>query len=463
MSIERIILKNMIDDNVYTRTVIPHLKSEYFSDSVDKALFDIISNFYLKYGEIPSNDAVMLSLENRKDLTQTELDLGKKAVREFAETENKPNFQWLIDESEKFCKDKALYNAMMQSITMMNEKSSMYDRGMIPKILSDALSVSFDPNVGHDYFEQFEDRFEYYHRLVEKLPFDLDYLNTITKGGIPRKTLNIILAGTNVGKSLFMCHLAAAALNAGKNVLYITLELADKEISKRIDANLMNITFDDLMDMPKSLYEKKIKNLRSKTTGVLITKEYPTATASSSHFKSLLNELALKKKFVPDVIFVDYLNICTSARIKPSANVNSYTYVKAIAEELRGLAVEYNVPVWSATQTTRSGFGSSDIGLEDTSESFALPATADFMIALMRNETLDQLNQIQVKQLKNRYSDAALNKRGILGIDRSKMRLYDVEQDAMDDIIDDSPASVALPKTDTTKKFNTKKASGLKV
>jgi archaellum biogenesis ATPase FlaH len=324
----------------------------------------------------------------------------------------------------------------MSSIEIMNNKNGSLTTGAIPSILSDALAVSFDPNVGHDYLEDFDKRYDYYHRVLEKIPFDLEFFNKITKDGLPKKTLNIALAGTGVGKSLFMCHVAASALNQGKNVLYITLELAEEEVAKRIDANLMNITFEDLMALPKDMYEKKAKTLKSRTNGKLIVKEYPTAGASSMHFKALLNELNLKKSFKPDIIFIDYLNICMSSRVKPGSNINSYTYIKSIAEELRGLAVEFEVPVVSATQTTRSGFTSSDVGLEDTSESFGLPATADFMFALISTEELQELGQIMVKQLKNRYNDPTQNKRFVLGIDRAKMKLYDVENSAQIDIVD---------------------------
>jgi len=345
----------------------------------------------------------------------------------------------------------------MKSIDIMNNKDSTNTKGAIPQLLTDALGVSFDPNVGHDYLEQYEDRYDYYHRVLEKIPFDLDFFNKITKNGLPKKTLNIALAGTGVGKSLFMCHVAASCLSMGKSVLYITLELAEEEVAKRIDANLMNITFDDLMNLPKEMYQKKAESIKNKTTGKLIVKEYPTAGAGSIHFKALLNELNLKKSFKPDIIFIDYLNICMSSRIKPGASVNSYTYVKAIAEELRGLAVEYDVPVVSATQTTRSGFVSSDIGLEDTSESFGLPATADFMFALISTEELQELGQLMVKQLKNRYNDPTVNKRFVVGIDRAKMKLYDVENTAQMDIIDSGQIPKSINNSTTKDKFRSLK------
>jgi len=355
--------------------------------------------------------------------------------------EEKSQIQWLVDRTEKFCQEKAIYNAVLGSISILDGKDKTHDKGQIPKILSDALSVSFDASVGHDYLENSDERYEFYHRKEERIPFDLDYFNKITKGGLPVKTLNIALAGTGVGKSLFMCHVAAGCMVQGKNVLYITMEMAEEKIAERIDANLLNVSVDDLVNLPKDLYDKKIARIREKTVGKLIIKEYPTATASSTHFRTLLNELNLKKSFVPDIIFVDYLNICCSSRIKAGANVNSYTYVKAIAEELRGLAVEFGVPIVSATQTTRSGFTSSDPGLEDTSESFGLPATADLMFALISSEELEELGQIMVKQLKNRYSDPTINKRFTLGIDRAKMRLYDVEQSGQDGIIDSGQSS----------------------
>jgi replicative DNA helicase len=409
--------------------VLPFIKTEYFSTEEDRILYTEIQNFIVKYNRLPDRVALAIEVDNLRNIKDDQV----KSIKDFLESlQNVPdtNVQWLIDSTEKFCKDKALYHAIMKSIEIMNNKNGSLTTGAIPTILSDALAVSFDPNVGHDYLQDFEDRYEYYHLVQEKMPFDLEFFNRITKGGLPKKTLNIALAGTGVGKSLFMCHVAASCLSMGKNVLYITLELAEEEVAKRIDANLMNITFDDLMALPKDLYMKKAETLKSKTNGTLIVKEYPTAGAGSMHFKALLNELNLKKSFKPDVIFIDYLNICTSSRIKPGNGVNSYTYIKSIAEELRGLAVEYEVPVVSATQTTRTGFVSTDIGLEDTSESFGLPATADFMFALISSEQLEQLGQIMVKQLKNRYNDPGLNKKFVIGIDRSRMKLYDVEDSA---------------------------------
>jgi replicative DNA helicase len=436
MNVEKIVLKNLLRNENYTRKVLPFLKSEYFLADEDKVLFQSIQGFILKYNSPPTNDSLKLEIDSLKNITD---DTAKKIngiIDDLQKDKEDTNIDWLVSTTEQFCQDKAIYNAIMKSIEIMNSPKGVLSKGSIPQLLSDALSISFDPNVGHDYFEQVEDRYEYYHRVLEKIPFDLEFFNKITKNGLPKKTLNIALAGTGVGKSLFMCHVAASCLNQGKNVLYITLELAEEEVAKRIDANLMNISFEDLMALPKEMYMKKATSLKSKTDGKLIVKEYPTASASTIHFKSLLNELNLKKSFKPDIIFVDYLNICCSARIKPGSNINSYTYVKSIAEELRGLAVEYEVPLVSATQTTRSGFVSSDVGLEDTSESFGLPATADFMFALISTEELEALGQIMVKQLKNRYNDPTQNKRFVVGIDRSKMKLYDAEASAQTDIID---------------------------
>jgi len=419
----------------YTRKVLPFIKDEYFSIEEDRVLYKEIKDFVLKYNKSPTLDALQIEIDSLANLKEDQVKNIISTINDFRSNKDDTNIDWLVDSTEKFCQEKALYHAIMTSIEIMNNKKSALTMGAIPSILSDALAVSFDPNVGHDYLGDFEKRYEYYHQVLEKIPFDLDFFNKITKNGLPKKTLNIALAGTGVGKSLFMCHVAASCLNMGKNVLYITLELAEEEVAKRIDANLMNITFDDLMALPKELYLKKAEKLKSKTNGTLIVKEYPTAGAGSMHFKALLNELNLKKSFKPDIIFIDYLNICMSSRIKPGNGVNSYTYVKAIAEELRGLAVEFEVPVVSATQTTRSGFVSTDIGLEDTSESFGLPATADFMFALISSEQLEELGQIMVKQLKNRYNDPSSNKKFVIGIDRSKMKLYDVE-DSAQNIVD---------------------------
>jgi len=385
-------------------------------------------------------------------------------LQEIAKTKDEESkVQWLTDKTEQFCQEKAIYNAVLGAISILDGKDKTQDKGAIPKVLSDALAVSFDNSVGHDYLENSEERYEFYHRKEERIPFDLDFFNKITKGGLPTKTLNIALAGTGVGKSLFMCHVAAGCMVQGKNVLYITLEMAEEKIAERIDANLLNVTVDDLVNLPKEMYDKKIAKLREKTVGKLIIKEYPTASASTTHFRTLLNELNLKKSFVPDIIFIDYLNICCSARVKAGANVNSYTYVKAIAEELRGLAVEYGVPIVSATQTTRSGFTSSDPGLEDTSESFGLPATADLMFALISSEELEELGQIMVKQLKNRYSDPTMYKRFTLGIDRAKMRLYDVDQSGQNGITDSGQPDKPLNTFGNREKPQKKSFDGFKV
>jgi archaellum biogenesis ATPase FlaH len=414
-----------------------------------------------KYGNQPTKEALSIELDNRKDLNDDEF----KSILTIVETlsDAQVDMQWLVDTTEKFCKDKAVYNAILNGIQIIEGKDKEHTAEAIPSILSEALAVAFDQNVGHDYVEDGENRYEFYHKKEEKLEFDLEYFNKITKGGIPQKTLNIALAGTGVGKSLFMCHMAASTLMQGKNVLYITLEMAEERIAERIDANLMNITMDDLHDLPKKMFTDRLSKIQTKTNGKLIIKEYPTASAHTGHFRSLLKELALKKSFRPDVIFIDYLNICSSSRFKGNANVGSYFYIKAIAEELRGLAVENNVPIMSATQTTRGGYANSDVGLEDTSESFGLPATADLMFALISTEELESLNQIMVKQLKNRYNDPGTNKRFVVGIDRARMKLYDCEQEAQDDIIDsgqeDEPAfdkttfGVGLGKSKTYEKF----------
>jgi len=437
MKLEQTILKNLIYNEEYLRKVLPFLKSEYFTDRTDRTLYHEIASFTESYNSPPTIEALALAVKERRNLTDDEVEKCETYLQEISKTKDEESkVQWLIDKTEQFCQEKAIYNAVLGAISILDGKDKTQDKGAIPKVLSDALAVSFDNSVGHDYLENSEERYEFYHRKEERIPFDLDFFNKITKGGLPTKTLNIALAGTGVGKSLFMCHVAAGCMVQGKNVLYITMEMAEEKIAERIDANLLNVTVDDLVNLPKEMYDKKIAKLREKTVGKLIIKEYPTASASTTHFRTLLNELNLKKSFVPDIIFIDYLNICCSARVKAGANVNSYTYVKAIAEELRGLAVEYGVPIVSATQTTRSGFTSSDPGLEDTSESFGLPATADLMFALISSEELEELGQIMVKQLKNRYSDPTMYKRFTLGIDRAKMRLYDVEQSGQDGITD---------------------------
>ena len=430
MKLEQTILRNLIRNDEYMRKVLPFLSGEYFFDRAEKVIYEEVTKFVNDYNSTPTVEAIGLSVKERKGLAEEEVKNVFDCLENISKENEEPKIDWLVDRTEKFCQEKAIYNAVLNSISILDGKDKTNDKGAIPKILSDALAVSFDSSVGHDYLEDSDDRFDFYHRKEERIPFDLDYFNKITKGGLPAKTLNIALAGTGVGKSLFMCHVAAGCMSQGKNVLYITMEMAEEKIAERIDANMLNVSVDDLMELPKDIYDRKVQRVREMTTGKLIIKEYPTASASVTHFRTLLNELNLKKGFRPDIIFVDYLNICCSSRIKAGANVNSYTYVKAIAEELRGLAVEFGVPIVSATQTTRSGYTSSDPGLEDTSESFGLPATADLMFALIASEEMEALNQIMVKQLKNRYSDPTQHKRFVLGIDRSKMKLYDVEQDA---------------------------------
>ena len=445
--IENTIISSLFFNEDYTRKVLPFIKEEYFGNRVEQLLYGEIFKFVEKYNNLPTKDAMLIELGQRKDINEEELNHLKDYVNQIENTE--PDVKWLTETTEKFCKDRAVHNAVLSGIKILDGKDKKQTAEAIPHILSDALAVSFDKSVGHDYIEDAEDRFKWYHTKEKRYQFDLDYMNRITKGGVPSKTLNIALAGTGVGKSLFMCHLASSYLLQGLNVLYITLEMAEERIAERIDANLLDVTMEDLHDMPQQLYEGKITKLREKTQGQLVIKEYPTASAHSGHFKSLMNELALKKSFRPDVIFIDYLNICASSRFK-GGNISSYFYVKAIAEELRGLAVEFNVPIFSATQTTRTGYVSTDIGLEDTSESFGLPATADFMFALISNEELEALGQMKVKQLKNRYNDPSINRAFIIGVDRAKMRLYDVQQKA-GDIVD---ANQVDEKEDAYNKFS---------
>ena len=445
--IENTIISSLFFNEEYTRKVLPFIKEEYFSNRVEQLLFGEVFGFIEKYNNLPTKDAILIELNSRRDINEEELQHIKDYVVSVENTES--DDQWLLNTTEKFCKDRAVHNAVLAGIKILDNKDKTQTPEAIPHILSEALAVSFDKSVGHDYIEDAESRFKFYHTKEKRYQFDLDYMNRITKGGVPSKTLNIALAGTGVGKSLFMCHVAASYLLQGLNVLYITLEMAEERIAERIDANLLDVTMEDLHDMPQSLYDGKIKKLREKTQGRLIIKEYPTASAHSGHFKSLINELALKKSFKPDVIFIDYLNICASARFK-GGNISSYFYIKAIAEELRGLAVEHNVPIFSATQTTRTGFVSTDLGLEDTSESFGLPATADFMFALMSNEELEKLGQMKVKQLKNRYNDPSVNRAFIVGVDRSKMRLYDVQQSSQN-IVD---ANQVEPKENAYNKFS---------
>jgi len=455
-------------DDKYTRKVLPFIKAEYFSESSEKMLYEQINGYVLKYNTMPTKEALVIEIDKKVNLTDEQHKKTISLVDEVCVHEDIGDTNWLVDATEGFCQEKAIYNGIMQSIQILDNKidtKEKLDKGAIPSILADALSVSFDNHVGHDFIDDAEDRYDFYHRVEQRIPFDLDYLNRITKGGLPQKSLNIVLAGTGVGKSLFMCHCAAANLTIGKNVLYITLEMAEERIAERIDANLMNVEVDRLIGVAKETYISKVDRIREKTDGKLIIKEYPTASANVTHFKHLLNELKLKRQFIPDIIYIDYLNICSSSRVKQGNSVNSYTYIKAIAEELRGLAVENKVPVVSATQTTRSGYTNSDVGLEDTSESFGLPATADLMFALISTEELEAMNQIMVKQLKNRYNDPTTNKRFVIGVDRAKMKLYDVEQSAQSDISDSGQVDTgpAFDKTDFGKRDRTRNFQGFKV
>ena len=458
--LEHSILKNLIYNDSYCRKVLPFISADYFSDDTEKVVFKEVNEFVNKYKSLPTHEALVINFTESKSLTETQVRTSINLLNEIHENREDPSEeQWLIEQTEKFCQDKAIYNAIMESVSILDDKNHKTSKGEIPKLLSDALGVSFDSHIGHDYINDAEERFDFYHRVEERVRFDLDFFNKITKGGLPVKTLNIALAGTGVGKSLFMCHVAASCISQGRNVLYITLEMAEERIAERIDANLLNIDIQELHTISKQDYDRKFEVLRNKTQGKLIIKEYPTASASTLHFRSLLQDLHLKKNFKPEIIFVDYLNICSSARMKPGNSVNSYTYIKAIAEELRGLAVEFAVPIVSATQTTRSGFTNSDPGLEDTSESFGLPATADFMFALITTEELEQLGQIMVKQLKNRYSDPNNYKRFVIGIDRSKMKLFDAEPDAQNGIIDsgtDIPDKPINTFGNRERKFNSK-------
>jgi replicative DNA helicase len=432
--IESTILRNLVFNEEYSRKVIPFIEPDYFEQRTEKIIFQEIVEFIVNYGNAITPEALSIEMENRTDLSETEVKESREIISNLSDFP--ADKQWLLDTTEKWCRDRAIYLALMESIGIADGQDQKKNRDAIPSILSDALAVSFDNHIGHDYLNDYEARYEAYHRKEDRIPFDLEYFNKITKGGLPNKTLNIALAGTGVGKSLFMCHMASSVLLNGRNVLYITMEMAEEKIAERIDANLLNVPIQDLADLPRSSFENKVTNLAKKTQGSLIIKEYPTASAHSGHFKALLNELALKKSFRPDIIFIDYLNICASSRYRQGGSINSYSYIKSIAEELRGLAVEAEVPIVSATQTTRSGYGSSDVDLTDTSESFGLPATADLMFALISTEELESLGQIMVKQLKNRYNDISVYKRFIVGIDRAKMRLYDCEQTAQNDILD---------------------------
>lgn len=452
MKIETTILSNLLSNEEYLRKVVPFMKSEYFQDWADRKIFNEIQKFVEDYNASPTREALVITIQKDKSVTEDEFEKIQEVINSLS-PDRDPNINWLLDASEKFCKERAVYNAIVQSIQIIDGKDKVHQPDGIPQILQEALSVCFDSSVGHDYLNNSDERFDFYHKEEERIPFDLEMFNKITKGGIPKKTLNIALAGTGVGKSLFMCHMAAGALSQGKNVLYITMEMAEERIAERIDANMMNVAIDDLKNLPKQMFDDRITKIKNKTEGKLIIKEYPTASAHAGHFRALLNELHLKKTFRPDIIFIDYLNICASSRYKLSGNVNSYTYIKGIAEELRGLAVEYDVPIISATQTTRGGYGNSDVELTDTSESFGLPATADLMFALISTEELEKLGQLLVKQLKNRYADPSLHKRFVVGVDRAKMRLYDLDMSAQKNLLKE-PQKEQAPSFVTSNKFN---------
>ena len=453
--VENLVIKNLLLDEEYVRKAMPFIKAEYFSELLERNLYNVINKYFTEYSALPTKEALEIEVGQLGNISDEQHQQTIQYIRDI--DSEKSEYDWILDTTEKWCKERAIYLALMESIKIAEGNDEKRATGAIPSILSDALAVSFDNHIGHDYLEDYEERYEFYHRTEDKIPFDLEFFNKITKGGLPNKTLNIALAGTGVGKSLFMCHVASSVLLQSKNVLYITLEMAEEKIAERIDANLLSVDIQQLDQLPKMMFDSKVNKIAKKTQGQLIIKEYPTASASVGHFRALLNDLALKKSFKPDIIFIDYLNICASSRYSKLGNVNSYSYIKAIAEELRGLAVEANVPIVSATQTTRSGYGSSDVDLTDTSESFGLPATADLMFALISTEELEEINQIMVKQLKNRYNDPTLNKRFVVGIDRAKMRLYDVEQSAQNDIVD------ANQEVDPTTKSLSEKFAKLKV
>jgi replicative DNA helicase len=456
---EKVIFDNLMFNEEYARKVIPFLKVEYFHNNDDKIVFKLIDDYVKKYNAFPTKEALYIDLSNKENISELSFQICKETIDNLKK-EFDTNIEWLLDQTEKFCQEKAIYNSIMESINILDDKSGSKSKGSIPQLLTNALSVSFDTSVGHDFIENFEERFDFYHRKEVKVEFDLDYFNKITNGGLPKKTLNIAISGTGVGKTLCMCHFASANLSAGLNVLYITMEMAEERIAERIDANLLDISLEDLSSLPKNSYEKKMNRLKEKTKGKLIIKEYPTACAGSANFRHLLNELKIKKNFIPDIIYIDYLNICISSRIKQGNGINSYTYIKSIAEELRGLAVEHNVPIVSATQVNRSGYTDSDFGLENTSESFGLPATADFMFALISTEELESVNQIMVKQLKNRFSDPSSNRRFVVGIDRSKMRLYNLEESAQEGIMKEPQEEKEIKKRGSFDKEKFKKAFG---
>ena len=452
--IQTVILRNLITNDDFTRKVIPFLRKEYFEGS-HRAVFDKILEFVGKYNKLPTQESLNVDLDE-SFLNDQQFSDAADVIREISVPAENPDADWLLEHTEKWCQDRAIHLAIMKSISIIDGKDPDMTKNALPELLSEALSVGFDTNVGHDYLANGEERYEFYHQVEDKIPFDLDRFNEITKGGLPKKTLNIALAGTGVGKSLFMCHVAGSVLAQGKNALYITMEMAEEKIAERIDANLMNVAIDQLGNLSKDMFTSKVKNIGDRYQGQLLIKEYPTGNAHVGHFRALLKELKLKKNFIPDIIFIDYLNICASSRMKGMGGaINSYSYIKAIAEEIRGLAVEFNVPIMSATQTTRSGFANSDVGLEDTSESFGLPATADLMFALISNEELDNLGQIMVKQLKNRYNDPGTNKRFVIGVDRSKMKLFDVEQSAQLGLTDTGVT--------TNTNYGAKKYEGFKV
>ena len=455
--LEQTILKNLTTNETFTRKVLPYIKSDFFQERDEKYLFEEIRDYFIKYKSLPTPEALIIDVEDKDNvdsqLNQETLNLIQDIKSDKSETPDK----WLVDSTEKWCKDRAIYNGVMDAISIIQDKEG--SKGDIPDILKNALSVSFDSNIGHDFLQDWEPRFDFYHTTEEKVPFDLELFNKITKGGLSNKTLNICMAGTGVGKSLLMCHCASSALAQGKNVLYITLEMAEEKIAERIDANMLDVSINEIQDLPKSMYEKKVERVREKTKGKFIIKEYPTASAHVGHFRHLLQELNLKRNFKPDIIFIDYLNICASFRVRAGGNVNTYTYVKSIAEEVRGLAVEFDVPILSATQTNRQGFVSTDIGLEDTAESFGLPATADFMFALISTEELQELDQIMIKQLKNRYNDPGFHRRFVVGVDRAKMRLYDCEQSAQDELVDIGPV---MDNTQVGERINAEKIEDFK-
>tara|TARA_A100001011_G_scaffold205583_1_gene213728 strand:+ start:5297 stop:6682 length:1386 start_codon:yes stop_codon:yes gene_type:complete len=438
LTIEQTILKNLIQNEEFIRKTLPFIKEEFFQERQEQYLFREIKEYFMKYSAGPTSEALLITIDEKDNIDAQLMSDISNLLKDVDNDIEKTPYEWLLDTAEDWCKDRAIYNGVMDSIEIIKSEGDK-SKGEIPDILKQALSTSFDSNIGHDFLQDYESRFDFYHTEEEKIPFDLEMMNKVTKGGLPNKSLNICMAGTGVGKSLFMCHMASSSLLQGKSVLYVTMEMAEEKIAERIDANLLDISLNEIEDLPKDMYERKIKRVQDKTKGKLIIKEYPTASAHVGHLRHLLQELNLKKDFTPDIVFIDYLNICSSSRVRPGGQVNTYSYVKSIAEEMRGLAVEFDVPIMSATQTNRTGFVSTDIGLEDTSESFGLPATADFMFALMSTEELEELDQVMIKQLKNRYNDPTYNRRFVLGIDRAKMRLYDCEQSAQDELIDTGP------------------------